>query len=118
MPGGGAYSGALRPASKTTEQNSAGKDLPEYLKQKLKARGILKDQTSVRETAGHVNVRPSFLKRFSLPFLLIYYCNCKSALPFTYNDAWLMPKDMDMQVLESHSTVPTSIKLPFGWVSK
>ncbi|PWA62825.1 WW domain-containing protein [Artemisia annua] len=62
VPGGGAYYGALRPDTTSSggngnekhesgqkiieqpKQNSNTKDLPEFLKQKLKARGILKDE--------------------------------------------------------------------------
>ena len=40
VPGGGAYYGAPNP---NIDAPSESKELPEYLKQKLKARGILKD---------------------------------------------------------------------------
>lgn len=42
VPGGGAYYGAPKPNIDTPGKS---KELPEYLKQKLKARGILKDDT-------------------------------------------------------------------------
>ncbi|XP_050245113.1 uncharacterized protein LOC126693244 isoform X1 [Quercus robur] len=42
VPGGGAYYGAQKPNIDTP---SKSKELPDYLKQKLKARGILKDDT-------------------------------------------------------------------------
>jgi hypothetical protein len=42
VPGGGAYYGAPNPNIDTPTDS---KELPEYLKQKLKARGILKDDT-------------------------------------------------------------------------
>ncbi|XP_021624042.1 polyglutamine-binding protein 1 isoform X2 [Manihot esculenta] len=46
VPGGGAYYGSSRPElNKESEKKSASKELPEYLKQKLRARGILKDDT-------------------------------------------------------------------------
>ncbi|GAV84416.1 WW domain-containing protein [Cephalotus follicularis] len=50
VPGGGAYYGASKPNTVTTvdsesEQKPETKELPEYLKQKLKARGILKDDS-------------------------------------------------------------------------
>ncbi|KAJ9185078.1 hypothetical protein P3X46_004750 [Hevea brasiliensis] len=46
VPGGGAYYGSSRPELNTeSEKKSATKELPEYLKQKLRARGILKDDT-------------------------------------------------------------------------
>ncbi|XP_059280252.1 uncharacterized protein LOC132034050 [Lycium ferocissimum] len=72
VPGGGAYYSASNPdapISKTStitghrtnqhgtdhnggsEHNSVGKELPEYLKQKLKARGILKDDSKVENHA-------------------------------------------------------------------
>ncbi|KAK4340990.1 hypothetical protein RND71_039491 [Anisodus tanguticus] len=72
VPGGGAYYSASNPdvsISKTStitghrtnqhgtdpnggsEQNAAGKELPEYLKQKLKARGILKDDSKMENRA-------------------------------------------------------------------
>lgn len=44
VPGGGAYYGSPRPElHREAEQKPATKELPEYLKQKLRARGILKD---------------------------------------------------------------------------
>ncbi|XP_010256838.1 PREDICTED: uncharacterized protein LOC104596944 isoform X2 [Nelumbo nucifera] len=66
VPGGSAYYGAPRPTTtsgvsgleiqekgknnpeveKESESNSVPKELPEYLKQKLRARGILKDETA------------------------------------------------------------------------
>ncbi|CAL1385818.1 unnamed protein product [Linum trigynum] len=50
VPGGGAYYGSSRPLpDKETNQESATKELPDYLKQKLMARGILKDN---RERTG------------------------------------------------------------------
>lgn len=42
VPGGGAYYGAPNPNIDTPTES---KELPEYLKRKLKARGILKDDT-------------------------------------------------------------------------
>lgn len=42
VPGGGAY--------RELEKTTAPKDLPEYLKQKLRARGILKEDADVRNT--------------------------------------------------------------------
>lgn len=54
-----------------TEQNSAAKELPEYLKQKLRARGILKDNTqhsnSVRTDT------PNFAKQAGYAPLSIFY---------------------------------------------
>ncbi|XP_047982171.1 uncharacterized protein LOC125223193 [Salvia hispanica] len=56
VPGGGAYYGAPvhnEKSQKNAElngesgQNSASKDLPEYLKRKLRARGILKDDKNI-----------------------------------------------------------------------
>ncbi|KAJ8759817.1 hypothetical protein K2173_009918 [Erythroxylum novogranatense] len=46
VPGGGAYYGHMRPdVNKESERKPDTKELPEYLKQKLRARGILKDDT-------------------------------------------------------------------------
>ncbi|KAJ6912475.1 hypothetical protein NC651_015015 [Populus alba x Populus x berolinensis] len=46
VPGGGAYYASSRPGlDSESEQKSATKELPEFLKQKLKARGLLKDDT-------------------------------------------------------------------------
>lgn len=46
VPGGGAYYASSRPGlDSESEQKSATKQLPEFLKQKLKARGLLKDDT-------------------------------------------------------------------------
>lgn len=42
VPGGGAYYGAPKP---NTDNPSKSSELPEYLKQKLRARGILKEDT-------------------------------------------------------------------------
>ena len=47
MPGGGAYSGASVPNLEhdvRSEQKHGESKLPEYLKLKLRARGILKDE--------------------------------------------------------------------------
>ncbi|KAJ6408427.1 hypothetical protein OIU84_011692 [Salix udensis] len=46
VPGGGAYYPSSRPGlNSESEQKSATGELPEFLKQKLKARGVLKDDT-------------------------------------------------------------------------
>lgn len=55
VPGGGAYYGAMRPniampsstnqQSRESEQKPVANNLPEYLRQKLRARGILKEET-------------------------------------------------------------------------
>ncbi|KAK9281448.1 hypothetical protein L1049_004350 [Liquidambar formosana] len=56
VPGGGAYYGAPRPnismlsmanqQNRELEQKPMANELPDYLKQKLRARGILKDETA------------------------------------------------------------------------
>uniref|UniRef100_A0A6M2EMP8 Polyglutamine-binding protein 1 n=1 Tax=Populus davidiana TaxID=266767 RepID=A0A6M2EMP8_9ROSI len=46
VPGGGAYYASSRPGlDSESEQKSATKELPEFLKQKLRARGLLKDDS-------------------------------------------------------------------------
>ncbi|KAJ6380737.1 hypothetical protein OIU77_029605 [Salix suchowensis] len=48
VPGGGAYYPSSRPGlNSESEQKSATGELPEFLKQKLKARGVLKDDTKL-----------------------------------------------------------------------
>lgn len=52
-------------------QKSVGKDLPEYLKQKLKARGILKDNQSAENSLVTENV--SWLFVFCASFSTVYF---------------------------------------------
>lgn len=86
VPGGGAYyslSNPDVPVSKTSaitghrtnqqgtdpnggsEHNSVGKELPEYLKQKLKARGILKDDSKIENHALSSNSSRAQLSKTS-----------------------------------------------------
>lgn len=55
VPGGGAYYGAPKP---NIDNPSKSSDLPEYLKQKLRARGILKEDT---EKGSPVSINSAIL---------------------------------------------------------
>uniref|UniRef100_A0A2P2KD33 Polyglutamine-binding protein 1 n=3 Tax=Rhizophora mucronata TaxID=61149 RepID=A0A2P2KD33_RHIMU len=56
VPGGGAYHGYLQPElGRESEQKSSTKELPEYLKQKLLARGVLKEDTLRGQTLKNDN---------------------------------------------------------------
>ncbi|XP_071703438.1 uncharacterized protein [Rutidosis leptorrhynchoides] len=68
VPGGGAYYGASRPNTISSGSNGSGQtiteqprqnpntdNLPEFLKQKLRARGILKDEQPKNDTAASDN---------------------------------------------------------------
>ncbi|CAM8968239.1 unnamed protein product [Rhodiola kirilowii] len=97
VPGGGAYSGALMPTSKDRELDSAGKDLPEYLKQKLKARGILKDQTPKGETAGTFQVSHTHSTTATPQCCLLDGLRLKtlpqSSLPVPVSEEWVETLD-------------------------
>ncbi|KAL9675262.1 hypothetical protein QQ045_003463 [Rhodiola kirilowii] len=114
VPGGGAYSGALMPTSKDREQDSAGKDLPEYLKQKLKARGILKDQTPKGETAGTFQVSHTHSTTATPAVLPPGWVEAKdpvSGVPYYYNQhtgktQWEKPSEV---FISPQSSLPVPV---------
>ncbi|KAG9449393.1 hypothetical protein H6P81_009358 [Aristolochia fimbriata] len=82
VPGGGAYdvarSASQKPGADSSEPSSSQKDLPEYLKQKLKARGILKEhqasQTQCTE-AGASKLPPGWVEAKDPTSGSLYYYN-------------------------------------------
>ncbi|CAI9291786.1 unnamed protein product [Lactuca saligna] len=97
VPGGGAYYGALKPdtlssGSNGNEKHESGpniseqsNDLPEFLKQKLKARGILKDESD-NKLKNQVNQSPEFMAPSTLPPGWIESRDPTSGCVFYYNE--------------------------------
>ncbi|XP_051151029.1 uncharacterized protein LOC127265320 [Andrographis paniculata] len=85
VPGGGAYYGASVQNPKTqdlsggSEQNPTNKDIPEYLKHKLRARGILKDN----HIAEH-SLKPESRLNAELP---------QAAAPLNLPPGWIETRD-------------------------
>lgn len=79
VPGGGAYYGAPRPnismlsmanqQNRELEQKPMANELPDYLKQKLRARSILKDETAKGANVNTESVSLYILSSLFSPFL-------------------------------------------------
>ncbi|CAL1352273.1 unnamed protein product [Linum trigynum] len=121
VPGGGAYYGSSRP-SLEPKQESATKELPEYLKQKLMARGILKDNKERGHQLGtnaSSDLRTISSQHVELNKLLPGWAEAKdptTGVPYYYNERtgvtqWERP-------LETPPTKqgPLPLALPGNWV--
>ncbi|KAK2400497.1 hypothetical protein P8452_07416 [Trifolium repens] len=128
VPGGGAYNDVAKlntdagnnafgqPESKLercSEQTTAAKELPEYLKQKLKARGILKDDRHAEdlkgtsaELRGNEKLPPGWVEAKDPGSGAFYYYN-----ESTGKSQWEKPREAS---LTAQST-PSS-HLPENWV--
>ncbi|XP_010542115.1 PREDICTED: uncharacterized protein LOC104815412 [Tarenaya hassleriana] len=69
IPGGGAYAALQPELGGNSDMKSSTKELPEYLKQKLRARGILKDDPEVAVPSSNAqnNLETSWNRQTSLP---------------------------------------------------
>ncbi|KAL5546829.1 hypothetical protein UlMin_006516 [Ulmus minor] len=133
VPGGGAYNGGPKHnlstarnlgvgMNETSQQNSipdgesehnrAGKELPEYLKQKLKARGIFKDDSgkadSNLETSSH-----QVMAKANLPLGWVEAKDPASGAFYYYNEStgksqWERPVETSTTVQTSTRPVETS----------
>ncbi|CAK7339900.1 unnamed protein product [Dovyalis caffra] len=101
VPGGGAYYASSRPVlDSESEQKLATKELPEFLKQKLRARGILKEDTGKSHP----------LRTDNATF-------CKDAWFYHLQSFNMMPHKFELQKSGTGSTQHVEIgKLPPGWV--
>lgn len=120
VPGGGAYYSASNSdvsISKTnggSEHNSVGKDLPEYLKQKLKARGILKDDSKIENHGISIHSSKAQLSKTSdatLPVGWIESRDPTSGALYYYNGStgksqWERPIEAPAQVSGVCSGLP------------
>ncbi|CAI9115495.1 OLC1v1016406C1 [Oldenlandia corymbosa var. corymbosa] len=133
VPGGGAYYGASNPNitpstnettgpetnQSKTEHTGESRELPEYLKQKLRARGILKDDPTTKSQAASDNNAGSVLHQTmgigSLPPGWIESRDPASGVLYYYNQQsgrsqWERPSD-SVSVLPS----PLYPQLPEHW---
>ncbi|KAH0713555.1 hypothetical protein KY289_009514, partial [Solanum tuberosum] len=120
VPGGGAYYSASNTdvsISKTnggSEHNSVGKELPEYLKQKLKARGILKDDSKVENHGISINSSKAQLSKTSDAILPVEWIESRdptSGALYYYNGStgksqWERPIEAPAQVSGVCSGLP------------
>ncbi|KAL1820238.1 hypothetical protein ACET3Z_015107 [Daucus carota] len=113
VPGGGAYSGASVPNLEhdvRSEQKHGESKLPEYLKLKLRARGILKD-----EQAKSLKTPPQTLTPKILPPGWIEACDPASGSLYYYNEKsgisqWERPVDSSLNL-----EPPASSPVPADW---
>ncbi|KAM7507788.1 hypothetical protein LguiA_018241 [Lonicera macranthoides] len=132
VPGGGAYYGASRPniltpsqkntePAEESEHKSGASELPEYLKQKLRARGILKDDRAKEDTAKFDNRSkagsPQTMVPGNLPLGWIESRDLASGVLYYYNEKsgksqWERPTE-DAVDTELPSSSPSP--LPEDW---
>lgn len=120
VPGGGAYLGASVPNIVSTtgmrnsehdvrsEQKHGESKLPEYLKLKLRARGILKDEqakTPPQTLTPPKNLPPEWIEACDPASGSLYYYNQKSGL-----SQWERPVEASL-----NSEPPSSSPLPADW---
>ncbi|KAH7833763.1 hypothetical protein Vadar_009455 [Vaccinium darrowii] len=131
VPGGGAYYGGPRPYTGKSGvgghdtglevpkvagelgQTAVTKELPEYLKQKLKARGILKDEAAEGSTITDNKSETPSIQTVSLGKLPLGWVEAKdptSGAPYYYNEnsgksQWERPVEIDSS-LKPHSPLP------------
>ncbi|KAJ1384701.1 WW domain [Sesbania bispinosa] len=124
VPGGGAYYDAPKlnttavgnPESKLdrcSEQKPTAKELPEYLKQKLRARGILKDGTHAKDPKG---TSAEQMENEKLPPGWVEAKDPGSGTCYYYNEStgksqWEKPHEAS-----ATEQSPSSLRLPENWV--
>ncbi|GMY19781.1 polyglutamine-binding protein 1, partial [Fagus crenata] len=122
VPGGGAYYGAPKPNIDTLGKS---KELPEYLKQKLKARGILRDDTEkgspkLETSSTQLVDNGKFLSKLvdngKLPLGWVESKDPASGASYYYNEKtgksqWERP--VGASAVTQH---PSPLPLPEGWV--
>ncbi|KAF8043715.1 hypothetical protein BT93_A1893 [Corymbia citriodora subsp. variegata] len=125
VPGGGAYAVAPRPDVTMprrvgNEELSAAKELPEYLKQKLKARGILKNNKADKDSVATVNKLDIQSAQISQSGRLapgwIEARDPATGAPYYYNQStgksqWEIP-----QQISAAGHCRPSLSLPENWV--
>ncbi|KGN59632.2 uncharacterized protein LOC101203374 [Cucumis sativus] len=136
VPGGCAFYGASKPGIvangnnvtgqkiqgqiKEAEQSSASKALPEYLKQKLRARGILKEDAehsnSVRADTNSDAVSNTKLQGEKLPHGWVEAKDPHSGVSYYYNESsgksqWERPSE-----LSSNTQLSSAVSLPEDWM--
>ncbi|KAI3437019.1 Polyglutamine tract-binding protein 1 (Polyglutamine-binding protein 1) [Psidium guajava] len=125
VPGGGAYAVAPRPDGTMprrvgNEELSASKELPEYLKQKLKARGILKNNKADKDSvaaANKLDIQSAQISQSGrLPPGWIEARDPESGVPYYHDQStgksqWEVPRQISSA---GHS--PSSLSLPENWV--
>lgn len=135
VPGGGAYYNAPNPEAGSlstddtcqqstnldgeTRQPNAAIELPEYLKKRLKARGILKDEVKKNAEKADSEVetqQTSLFGNFSLPPGWIEAKDPENGASFYYNQStgtsqWDRPVEVS-----SNSQTPSLVPLPQDWM--
>lgn len=135
VPGGGAYYGASRPGfpmagTNESEQRTAelrneseskpeAKELPQYLKQKLKARGILKDETNQTKPNNFQKVEaasPKLAQMGKLPPGWVEAKDPSSGASYYYNESTGITQWERPGQIPSIQQVPSLSQLPGDWV--
>lgn len=125
VPGGGAYAVAPRPDVTMprrvgNEELSAARELPEYLKQKLKARGILNDNKANKDPVAAVNkldVQSAQISQSGrLPPGWIVARDPATGAPYYYNQSTGMSQwEIPQHTYSAGHSRPSS-SLPENWV--
>ncbi|CAN1337676.1 Polyglutamine-binding protein 1 [Linum perenne] len=123
VPGGGAYYGSSRPGfDNESKQESTTKELPEYLKQRLMARGILNDKKEKEHQLGTCQsvctLQLSFLQ-FNICLLPKIWAEAKdptTGVSYYYNEItgmsqWERPVETSVT-----KQAPLPFALPDNWV--
>ncbi|XP_022983732.1 uncharacterized protein LOC111482260 [Cucurbita maxima] len=132
VPGGCAFYGASKPGIVThgnntidqkiqgqvreTKQSSSAKELPEYLKQKLKARGILKEDAKHSNSANADAISNQMLQGEKLPHGWVEAKDPGSGASYYYNEStgksqWERPTESSFGLQLS-----SAVSLPEDWM--
>ncbi|GLT88016.1 hypothetical protein SLE2022_060610 [Rubroshorea leprosula] len=140
VPGGGAYYGASRPnfsmagnmdpvnnktgqktpeLDKESESKPAAKELPEYLKKKLKARGILKDDNDLSKTNNFQKVEAGSTELAQIGKLPPGWVEAKdpsSGASYYYNESTGVSQWERPGATSTSGQMPLFSQLPGDWV--
>ncbi|XP_015897989.3 uncharacterized protein LOC107431553 isoform X2 [Ziziphus jujuba] len=125
LPGGGVYGNLVAGSNETDEKNPTAdresehkpttKELPEYLKQKLRARGILKDESGKIDPKLET-CSSQLMENGKLPPGWVEAKDCASGASYYYNESsgksqWQRPADTSFITKPS-----THLPLPEDWM--
>lgn len=132
VPGGCAFYGASKPGIvangnnaigqkiqgqvREAEQSSVAKALPEYLKQKLRARGILKEDAEHNNSTNSDAISNQLLQGEKLPHGWVEAKDPGSGVSYYYNESsgksqWERPSESS-----SDTQLPSAASLPEDWM--
>ncbi|KAJ4828343.1 hypothetical protein Tsubulata_033416 [Turnera subulata] len=116
VPGGGAYYNPPGP----TEQKTATKELPDYLKQKLKARGLLKDDAAsanaLKVDNKHETGSNPALHSGKLPSGWVEAKDPTSGASYFYNESTGISQWERPVKVPTTTQIPSTPHLPENWV--